>query len=196
MKTSLAVVASFSVCEVPFPAFALPVAQKAQWQLVADSGPSMMTQRGGGRVGGGGGMRAGGGANRGVRSGGASNINHNANVGANRNFNGNANVNANRNINSNVNRNTNINRNVNVNVNNDYRGGWDDHYYHPVATAAAVTAAAVVTAAVVGSVVNSVPPSCGTVVVNGFSYYQCGSSWYQPRYAGTTVQYVVVNPPQ
>ena len=25
---------------------------------------------------------------------------------------------------------------------------------------------------------------------------QCGSTWYQPQYAGTTVQYVVVNPPR
>jgi hypothetical protein len=61
-----------------------------------------------------------------------------------------------------------------------------------LATAAAITA----TAAVVGSIVRSVPPSCSTVVVNGVSYSQCGSSWYQPQYVGTTVQYVVVNPPQ
>jgi len=34
------------------------------------------------------------------------------------------------------------------------------------------------------------------VVVNGMSYYQCGSTWYQPRYAGSQVTYVVVNPPR
>jgi hypothetical protein len=78
-----------------------------------------------------------------------------------------------------------------VNVDRDFGYDWDDDF-HPLATAAAITA----TAAVVGSIVRSVPPSCSTVVVNGVSYSQCGSSWYQPQYVGTTVQYVVVNPPQ
>ena len=34
------------------------------------------------------------------------------------------------------------------------------------------------------------------MAVNGASYYQCGSTWYQPQYAGSDVQYVVVNAPQ
>jgi hypothetical protein len=198
MKSGAALALFFVLCGAPAPAFALPAVQKTMWQFLPDSGIIMILARpGGGARAGGGGMRAGGGggggANRGIRSGGASSVNHNANVGANRNIN--ANGNRNINANANINRNTNINRNVNVDVHNDYRGGWDDHY-HTVATAAAITATAVVTAAVVGSVVNSVPPSCGTVIVNGFSYFQCGGSWYQPRYAGTNVQYVVVNPPQ
>jgi len=112
----------------------------------------------------------------------------------------NANVNREVNRNTNVNRNTQVNRNTNVNVHNDididvddhWHNGWDDH---PVATAAAVTTAVAVTAAAVGSIVHSVPPSCVTTVVNGVPYQQCGSTWYQPQYAGTTVQYVVVNPP-
>jgi len=37
---------------------------------------------------------------------------------------------------------------------------------------------------------------CSSVVVNGIGYSQCGSTWYQPYYSGTTVQYVVVMPPQ
>jgi hypothetical protein len=100
------------------------------------------------------------------------------------------------NVNGNVNRNANINvnRNVNVNVNNGWHGGGC--CYHPIATAAAVTAAAVVTAAVVGSIVHSVPPSCSTVVVNGLAYQQCGSTWYQPQFAGTSTTYIVVNPPR
>jgi hypothetical protein len=124
----------------------------------------------------------GGGGGRQVRSNASSNVNHN--------------VNANRNTNVNANRNVNINNNnnINVNVDNDYGRGWDDHY-HPVARAAVVTAAVVTTAAVVGSIVYSVPPSCSTVIVNGISYSQCGSTWYAPRYSGTTVEYVVVNPP-
>lgn len=122
----------------------------------------------------------GGGAGRpAVRGGSTSNINHNT-----RN---NANINVN-----------NVNVNRNVNVNGGYYGGgydhyddWDDHY-HPVAVAATVA----VTAAVVGSIVRSVPPSCSTVIVNGVSYSQCGNTWYQPQYLGSSVQYVVVNPPR
>lgn len=66
---------------------------------------------------------------------------------------------------------------------------------HPVAAAAAVTAAVVTTAAVVGSIVHSIPPSCSALVVNGLTYQQCGSTWYQPQYVGTSVQYVVINAP-
>lgn len=68
--------------------------------------------------------------------------------------------------------------------------------YHPVARAAVVTGAAVATAAVVGSVVRTLPPQCTSVVVGGVAYQQCGSAWYQPRYAGSQVTYVVVNPPR
>jgi len=123
-----------------------------------------------------------------IRSAANTNIGHNANFNRNGNFNNNANFNRNTNINNNVN----VNRNVNVD--RGYYGGWDDHY-HPVAAAAAVTAATVATAAAVGSVVNTLPPSCSTVVNNGISYSQCGSTWYQPQFAGTSVQYTAVNPP-
>ena len=68
--------------------------------------------------------------------------------------------------------------------------------YHPVARAAVVTGAAVATAVAVGSVVNSVPPSCRPVMVGNVTYQQCGNTWYQPRYAGSAVTYVVVNPPR
>jgi hypothetical protein len=85
----------------------------------------------------------------------------------------------------------NVNRNVNVNVDNHYgyRNGWD---YHPIAAGVAIGTAAAVTAAVVGSVVYSV--SCSTVGQRD-RLSQCGSTWYAPRYAGTTVEYVVVNAP-
>jgi hypothetical protein len=54
------------------------------------------------------------------------------------------------------------------------------------------------TAAVIGSVVAaaSMPPSCGTQTVNGLSYTVCGSTWDQPQYVGTSVQYVVVTQPE
>jgi hypothetical protein len=66
----------------------------------------------------------------------------------------------------------------------------------PVARAAVRTAAVVGTAAVIGSRVNTLPPSCSSVVVGNVAYQQCGSSWYQPQYAGSQVTYVVVNPPR
>jgi len=68
--------------------------------------------------------------------------------------------------------------------------------YHPVARTAAVVGTAAVTAAVVGSVVHSLPPSCSSVVVGNVAYQECGNAWYRPQYAGTTVNYVVVNPPR
>jgi hypothetical protein len=126
-------------------------------------------------------QRRGGGGN--FRSSAQTNVNHNTNV----------------NRTANVNNNVNVNRNVNVNVNNEYHGGGyynNGCCYHPVAVAAAVTATAVVTAAVVGSIVHSVPPSCSSVIVNGLAYQQCGSTWYQPQFAGTTTTYIVVNPPR
>jgi len=84
------------------------------------------------------------------------------------------------NRNTNVNRNTNINRNTNVNVNRDVNVN-----VHGAATA-------MVTAAVIGSVVNTIPPSCSMVVVNGITYQQCGGTWYQLQFVGTTASYVVV----
>jgi hypothetical protein len=112
---------------------------------------------------------------------------------ANRNFSGNRTVDANRNVNRTVNRDVNRNVNVNVDYHDDHWNRWDDH---PFATAAAVTAGVAVTSAVIGSIVSSVPPSCVTTVINGMAYQQCGSTWYEPRYAGTTVQYVVINAPR
>lgn len=124
------------------------------------------------------------------------------------NHNGDRNRNTNTsNRNRSNNRNTNISGNdVNINVNNshdDHYNHYDDHHHHdhwddwdddwhPVATAAAIT----MTAAVIGSIVASIPPDCSTVIVNGISYSQCGNTWYQPQYYGSSVQYVVVNPPR
>ncbi len=93
---------------------------------------------------------------------------------------------------ANVNRSRNVNVNRHVDIDVDHRRG---RYYHPVAAGVAIGATAAVTAAVVGSVVYSLPPSgCSTVITNGISYSQCGSVWYQPRYSGNSVTYVVVDP--
>jgi hypothetical protein len=34
------------------------------------------------------------------------------------------------------------------------------------------------------------------VIVNGFTYQQCGTVWYQPQFYGTTTSYVVVTAPR
>jgi hypothetical protein len=68
--------------------------------------------------------------------------------------------------------------------------------YHPVARTAAVVGTAAVTAAAVGSVVRTLPAGCSSVMVGNVAYQQCGTTWYQPAYSGTTVNYTVVNPPQ
>ena len=65
------------------------------------------------------------------------------------------------------------------------------YWNHPVATGVAIAT----TAAVIGSVIYSLPPSCTKVYVDGLTYQQCGPTWYRPQYAGTSVQYVVVESP-
>lgn len=126
------------------------------------------------------------------RSSSVTSVNRSANV--NRNVNVNQNVNVNRN--TNINRNIDVDRDFDVNRNVDvyghggccYGGGWG--------TAAAVATTAAVTAAVVGSRVYSLPPSCTMVAVDGFTYQQCGNTWYQPQMTGSSTTYIVVNPPR
>jgi hypothetical protein len=103
----------------------------------------------------------------------------------------NHNTNVNRNANVNVNRNTNVNVNRHVDVDVYHRGG----YYNHGPSVAGVVAASVATAIVVGSIVNTLPPSCSTMIVNGFAYQNCGGVYYQPQYQGSSVTYIVVNHP-
>jgi len=117
-------------------------------------------------------------------------VNKSANVNSNKNVN--ANVNKNVNVNTNQNVNVNVNKNVNVNSGSYYGGGC---CYHSN-TAAVVATTAIVTAAVVGSRVNTLPPACSVVVVNGLTYQHCGSTWYQPQFVGTSTTYVVVVAPR
>ena len=91
-------------------------------------------------------------------------------------------------LNQNRNTNVNVNRNTNVNVNVNNRGG----YYNHGPSVAGVVAASVATAIVVGAIVNSLPPNCTTLVVNGLAYQNCGGTYYQPQYQGNSVSYVVV----
>ena len=96
--------------------------------------------------------------------------------------------------------NTNVNRPINggdVNINRNV--DWDNRYngccYHPVAAAAGVVAGAAITAAAIGSVAYALPSDCVYTVVNGLTYNQCGSTWYQPQFTGTETTYIVVSPP-
>ncbi|WP_227977694.1 hypothetical protein [Arenimonas daejeonensis] len=97
----------------------------------------------------------------------------------------------------NVNRNTNVNQNVNVNVNNNGNRDWDndccdnDWDDNPLARAAVVTG----TIAAIGSIVRQPPANCVPVSHQNITYQQCGSTWYQPQYSGSNVQYMVVSPP-
>jgi hypothetical protein len=104
--------------------------------------------------------------------------------------NANANRNTNLNQNANVNRNANVNVNRNVDVHGGYGGGYD-HWGHPIATGAAIGATAAITSAAIGSMVNTLPSGC---VASG-PYQNCGGTYYQPQYQGSSVTYVVVNPP-
>ena len=117
------------------------------------------------------------------------NVNHNTNINRTKNVNRNTNVNVNRNANVNVNR--------NVNVHGGYHGGG---YYHDHDDGIGVGGAIAIGVAgmAIGSMITAaaLPPSCSTVSVNGITYQQCGSTWYQPQYSGSQVNYIVVNPPR
>ena len=118
--------------------------------------------------------------------------NLNRNVNRNTNINRNANINRNRNVNINQNRNVNVNRNVDIDVH--HRGYYGGCCYSGLGVGGAV-AAGVATAVAVGAIVSTLPSNCTTIMANGVTYQNCGGTYYQPRYSGGNVQYVVVNHP-
>lgn len=85
--------------------------------------------------------------------------------------------------------------NINTNIDHDDHGwDWDDDY-HPIARGVAFGTAAAVTAAAVGSMIYSLPPACAPYPYMSYTYYSCGGVYYEPRYQGDTVVYVVVDRP-
>jgi hypothetical protein len=90
----------------------------------------------------------------------------------------------------------NINRNVNV---GDNRYDWND-YYRPVGGAivagAIIGAAAATTAAALGSYYYALPSGCSPYPYRTYTYYACGSVYYETRYEGDKVVYVVVEKPE
>jgi hypothetical protein len=86
---------------------------------------------------------------------------------------------------------------IDVDVDHHWDRRWDRDYdvWDAVGTAAAVTATVAITNAVIGSVTRTLPPSCVTRPYASLTYYYCGDTWYQPRYYGSNVEYVVVERP-
>ncbi|HEX9666441.1 MAG TPA: hypothetical protein VGA95_07770 [Thermodesulfobacteriota bacterium] len=87
----------------------------------------------------------------------------------------------------------------------NYADNYDDYHYHGGGGYGygygGAYAAGAVTGAVIGSTMTAAAFSAMSapqtqVVVGGVTYYQVGSTWYQPMYQGGQVTYVVVQPPQ
>jgi hypothetical protein len=80
----------------------------------------------------------------------------------------------------------------------DYLDDYHRHSYgsYPVGAGLAVVGAVAVGTAITASAFQAMSCPMAPVVVNGYTYYQCGSAWYQPTYQGSSVTYVVVNPPK
>jgi hypothetical protein len=87
--------------------------------------------------------------------------------------------------------------NVDVDVDGHHGGCCDDDWGdgdlddNPLARGMVVAG----TVAAIGSIVRQPPANCVPVAHGNVTYQQCGSTWYQPQYAGSNVQYVVVAPP-
>lgn len=84
--------------------------------------------------------------------------------------------------------------NIDIDVDNgccDNDWGDGDLDDNPLARAAIVTG----TVVAIGTIVRQPPANCVPVAYQDITYQQCGSTWYQPQYSGTNVQYVVVSPP-
>ncbi len=153
-----------------------------------------LAQRGGR----GGGSRGGGGARSASRSSVSRNTGANRSANVNRNTNVNRNADVNRNVNRDIDRDIDVDRDFDFDrdIDVDIDGGWGCCYHGGGwGAAAAVATTAAVTAAVVGTRVYTLPSSCTVVVVNGFSYQQCGNVWYQPQISGSSTTYVVVDDP-
>jgi hypothetical protein len=81
----------------------------------------------------------------------------------------------------------------------DYHGGCCYHGYGYSSGGAFAVGA--LTGLALGTAVTAAQFNASTaaktpVVVNNVTYYQVGSTWYQPQYQGGQLTYVVVSPPQ
>jgi len=126
-------------------------------------------------------------------------VNRSKSVNVDSNRRTNVDVDRNRNINVDRDRNVDIDvdrdRDIDIDVDVDHRHGCCYHDHHHGVGVVGAVAAVAVTAAVIGSTVTVLPPACTVVYANGIAYQQCGGAYYQPRYVGTSVSYVVVASP-
>ena len=124
----------------------------------------------------------------------------------NPNYNPNVNANYNPNVNPNYNPNVFVNRNAPASpspsvasysgINADVEGGSEGGCCYQDEPPAPMVAGLTIPAPATGSLLDSNPPNCTTVVVSEFIYRRCGTVWYQPQMTGTTTTYVVVDSPE
>ena len=75
---------------------------------------------------------------------------------------------------------------------------WDDHRYgYGYGYGYGSSTTIIVGGAVAGgsTAITTLPCKTSAVVVNGVSYYNCSSTWYQRSYAGNQVTYIAVDSP-
>ncbi|MGE0684052.1 MAG: hypothetical protein AB7P69_24490, partial [Candidatus Binatia bacterium] len=77
-----------------------------------------------------------------------------------------------------------------------YYGGYYRGYGYPAYPAGGVAAGMAIGSTMTAAAFNQQKASCTTLIVNGMTYYQCGSTWYQPSSQGSNVTYIVVSPPK
>lgn len=77
-----------------------------------------------------------------------------------------------------------------------YYGGGRYYNSYPTYPAGGVAAGIVIGSTLTAAAFSAQKSSCSAVSVNGMTYYQCGSTWYQPSYQGGNVTYIVVNAPK
>ena len=86
-------------------------------------------------------------------------------------------------------------------VDDKYDDHWDHHHHwhhHDGDFAAGVIVGGAIAGAAKSTsttYVTTLPCSATAVVVNGVSYYNCSSVWYQRGHAGSQVTYIVVDKP-
>ena len=88
------------------------------------------------------------------------------------------------------------NGSINLNIDNHWGGGWGGWYDHPIAAGVAIGTVAGLTAAAYGTAYYGLPSGCSPYPYYSYTYYSCGSAWYQPQYEGDTVVYVTVPDPK
>ncbi len=70
-----------------------------------------------------------------------------------------------------------------------------DHFVTGVVVGGAVVGTAAAVAGSTTTVVTTLPCTATSIVVNGVTYFSCGTTWYRRSYSGSQVTYIIVDPP-